>query len=91
MKPLRRNLPKSTTADLRLIVAIGEEVAIPKGFDRLLGIVLPNRSLKEIKAKEISGNMGLPAAVYPTVILIDRSMCRELLPWSSPENIGPSL
>ena len=42
MKPLRRNLPKSTTADLLLIVAIGEEVAIPKGFDRLLGIVPPN-------------------------------------------------
>jgi hypothetical protein len=42
MKPLRRNLPKSTTADLRLIVAIGEEVAISKGFDRLRGIVPPN-------------------------------------------------
>jgi hypothetical protein len=42
MKPLRRNLSKSTTADLLLIVAIGEEVAIPIGFDRLLGILPPN-------------------------------------------------
>src|SRR6266404_3171651 len=48
------------------------------------------RSLRaNLGAKRISGNMGWPAAVYPIVILIGRCV-GELLPWSSPENIGRS-
>jgi hypothetical protein len=38
-------------------------------------------------AKQIFGNNGRPAAVHPIAILFGRCV-GEMLPWSSPENIG---
>jgi hypothetical protein len=83
-------LSKSTTADLRLIVAIVELAIAESG-----PATAPDRATEpdpsgKIKGKANFGEYGAACRGLPDRDL-DRSMCRELLPWSSPENIGPSL
>jgi hypothetical protein len=71
-------------------------------YASLGGSGLGNRTTETAKASETRslranlagnanfGNTARRAPVYPIVILMDRCV-GELLPWSQPENIGPSL